>query len=111
MGQIAQKRGNRSTKQDFINRWRILPEKGETIMSAQPTTPSRYLSIREVAEILAVSPSTVRNLVQSHQLPAILTGTTSKTVRIAMEDLTAYLVAHRTVPLPDTAPPSGRMGQ
>jgi len=73
-------------------------------------TPIQYLSIQEVADMLAISPSTVRNLVQHQQLPAIRTGTKSKTVRIAYTDLTDYLAAHRTMPMPSPDPAESKEG-
>jgi len=52
--------------------------------------------MRDVAKTLGLSEATVRKLVQSGDLPAIHIGPAGKTVRIAAEDLTAYVQAHKT---------------
>ena len=62
------------------------------------TSLSPYLSIKEVAEILAVSESTIRSMIRAKELPAIRTGPTKRTVRIARSDFEAYLAHARTVP-------------
>lgn len=56
---------------------------------------TRYLSIKAVAELLSVSPSTVRNMIRRRQLPAVRTGAAQRTLRVAESDLEAYLAAHR----------------
>lgn len=66
-------------------------------------TGKRYLSVKEVAEQLSLSQVTVRKLVHMKQLPAVRTGPTLRTLRIAQEDLEAYLKAHATTgPAPST---------
>ena len=52
--------------------------------------------MREIAKTLGLSEATVRKLVQSGELPALRIGPAGKTVRIAAEDLGAYIQAHKT---------------
>lgn len=57
-----------------------------------------YLSIKEVAVILGLSESTIRNMVRDRRLPSIRTGNAQKTVRIAKSDLDAHIAANRIGP-------------
>lgn len=54
-----------------------------------------YLSIKEVAAILGLSESTVRNMVRDRRIPSIRTGNAQRTVRIAKADLEAHIAANR----------------
>ncbi len=53
-----------------------------------------YLSIREVAEALRISPESVRTLIRDDELPALRIGPSQKIFRIHVEDLQAYIAAH-----------------
>lgn len=54
-----------------------------------------YLSIKEVAAKLGLSPSTVRNMVRDRRIPSVRTGNANRIVRIAKVDLDAYIAANR----------------
>ncbi len=57
---------------------------------------TRLLSVREVADALALSPRTVLRMVAAGTLPAFRFD--SGSLRIAEADLDAFLDARRTVP-------------
>jgi len=57
---------------------------------------TEYLSVNEVATLLAVSPGTIRNMIRLQRLPAVQLGSTGKTLRIARADLDRYIREHRT---------------
>ena len=62
-------------------------------MSAPPLTGAdMLLTIREVAERLAVSRRHVWRLISSHQLPSIKFG---RTTRVRVQDLEEFVERHR----------------
>ena len=56
---------------------------------------SNYMTIREVADYLGVSERTVRTWVKAGDLPVIRLGPSGKLVRIAADDLNAYVTERR----------------
>ena len=62
-------------------------------------TPSPLLTVRQVAQRLAVDDSTVRRLIQRGNLPAVKVGG----VRVRPEELEAFIEASRITP-PQPAP-------
>lgn len=64
-------------------------------------SPCRFLAVADVAERLALDPSSVLALIRSGVLPAVdvaLTGTTRRRWRIAVADLESFLLARRSSP-------------
>ena len=60
----------------------------------QPATdpPEPLLTVRQAAQHLGVSPSSIHNYISSHQLPAIRFG---RSVRIQPTDLADFISSHR----------------
>jgi len=56
----------------------------------------KFLTIKQVAECLSVSPSTVRNLIKHQRLTALRIGTTVGAFRIAESELARYIRANTT---------------
>lgn len=51
-------------------------------MTRSQVTPSQYMTVAEVAEVLRLSPMTIYRMVKSGQLEAIRTGVNGRTIRI-----------------------------
>lgn len=56
----------------------------------------KFLTIKQVAECLSVSPSTVRNLIKHQRLTALRIGTTAGAFRVAESELGRYIRANTT---------------
>jgi excisionase family DNA binding protein len=56
----------------------------------------KFLTIKQVAECLSVSPSTVRNLIKHQRLTALRIGTTAGAFRIAESELVRYIRVNTT---------------
>ena len=54
--------------------------------------PEPLLTVRQAAQHLGVSPSSIHNYISSHELPAIRLG---RTVRIQPTDLADFIAAHK----------------
>lgn len=57
---------------------------------------SEFLTIREAANVLRVSQSTVRNAIRRGELPAYRFGSRGGTIRIAVTDLDKYVASRKT---------------
>jgi excisionase family DNA binding protein len=55
--------------------------------------PERLLTIDEAAEILNVSPKTIRRRIAARELPAIRDG---RSVRVSPDDLRSYIAKRRS---------------
>ena len=65
------------------------------------SSQGRYLPVADVAERLAIDPSSVLALIRSGALPAVdvaLPGTARRRWRIAVADLEAFLIRRRSSP-------------
>ena len=58
-------------------------------------TSKTFLSIREAAEILSVSPTSVYRMIKAGKLPAVRIG--ERSLRIRAGDLDQYIEARRDV--------------
>jgi hypothetical protein len=73
----------------------------ERLPMPEVAAASRFVAVADVAERLALDPSSVLALIRSGALPAVdvaLPGTTRRRWRIAAVDLDAFLAARRSSP-------------
>lgn len=68
----------------------------------QSPADARFLTIREAADLLRVSQSTIRNAIQSGQLAAHRFGLRGGSIRITLAALNAYVAACGTVAEPES---------
>lgn len=68
--------------------------------------PTRLLTVREVAEILRVSPSLVYQLVEANKLACHRIGNRNGAIRISPADLDEYLARCRNEPQDKTPKPA-----
>jgi len=61
-------------------------------MTAMPTRISRLLTVKQAADIVGVSPRTIRRWIDAKELPFHRLG---RQIRIAEDDLAAFLAKNR----------------
>jgi excisionase family DNA binding protein len=64
---------------------------------AKEETLPRYLSLKEAAEFLRLTPRTLRERTQRRQIPFIQEG--GKLLRFDREDLIAWMTKHKVEPI------------
>ena len=73
---------------------------------SQPKEPTPLLTVREVAEVLRVSPSLVYQLVEANKLACHRIGSRNGAIRISPADLDEYLAQCRNERQDETPKPA-----